>query len=42
MEKKVLISIKGRQEYANMDTDSVELLTRGTLTQDQDGIRLSY
>ena len=42
MEKNVLITIKGRQEYSRMEPDTVELLTRGTLSKDEDGFRLTY
>lgn len=42
MEKAVIISIKGRQEFENVPADSMELLTQGTLEVENGMISLSY
>ena len=42
MEKAVIISIKGKQEFENVPADSMELLTQGTLECDNGMLSLSY
>lgn len=43
MEKKVIISIKGMQNYEGTDPDTVELVTQGRLLDcGEDGLSLSY
>ena len=42
MEKDVVISIKGIQNYEGQDSDTIELVTEGRLTRDEGGYTLSY
>ncbi len=42
MEKDVVISIKGMQNYEGEDSDTIELVTEGRLTRDEGGYTLSY
>ena len=42
MEKDVVISIKGIQKYEGQDSDTIELVTEGRLTRDEEGYTLSY
>lgn len=42
MTKDVMISIRGLQEYEGIDNDSIEFVTRGTLTSIKDGYNLTY
>ncbi len=43
MEKRVIISIKGMQNYEGTDPDTVELVTQGRLLDcGEDGLSLSY
>lgn len=42
MEKAVVISIKGIQEFENAPRDTMELVTQGWLKQDEGGYTLSY
>lgn len=42
MTKNVMISIRGLQEYEDADSDSIELLTAGTLKATRSGYSLSY
>ena len=42
MEKDVVISIKGMQNYEGEDSDTIELVTEGHLTRDEGGYTLSY
>ncbi len=42
MEKDVVISIKGMQEYEGAETDTIELVTEGRLIRDEGGYTLSY
>ena len=42
MEKDVVISIKGMQEYEGAEADTIELVTEGRLTRDEGGYTLSY
>ncbi len=42
MDKDVIISIRGMQEYADAQTDEVELLTPGRLSQGGAGYTLTY
>ena len=42
MKKEVLISIKGEQDFENMDKDSSELVTRGTLYEKGNAIYIVY
>lgn len=42
MEKEVIISIKGRQEYENAPPDTMELVTKGWLQRDEGGFTLTY
>ena len=42
MTKKVLISVRGTQEFEDQDEESVELLSVGTLETSGDGYRVSY
>lgn len=42
MEKSVVISIKGIQKYEDAPTDTIELVTEGTLTGDGEGYTLTY
>ncbi len=42
MEKTVVISIKGIQEFENAPRDTMELVTQGWLKQDKGGYTLSY
>ena len=42
MEKEVVISIKGIQEYENAPRDTMELVTQGRLRMDEGGCTLSY
>ena len=42
MEKSVVISIKGIQKYEDAPTDTIELVTEGTLTGDGKGYTLTY
>ena len=38
----VMLSIRGRQAYAGQEPETVELMTEGTLTRQDDGWVLSY
>ena len=42
MEKDVVISIKGMQNYEDSDPDTIELVTEGRLTRDERGYTLTY
>ena len=42
MKKTVLLSIKGRQSYADQEPDSIELVTEGTLEQVNNGWEVCY
>lgn len=42
MEKSVIISIKGMQNYDNAGPGAVELVTRGQLAREGEGFTLSY
>ena len=42
MTKDVIISIRGMQAYDGADKDSIELMTEGTLSREEDGWTLSY
>lgn len=42
MEKEVVISIKGIQEFENAPPDTMELVTQGWLHRDEGGYTLSY
>lgn len=42
MEKEVIISIKGIQEYENAPRDTIELVTQGRLERDGGMLTLSY
>ena len=42
MEKTVTIFIKGKQEYDQQPSDSMELVTQGTLRCESEGYTLSY
>lgn len=42
MEKDVIISIKGMQNYENSDPDTIELVTEGRLLRDGSGYTISY
>ena len=42
MEKDVIISIKGRQQYEDGNSDCVELVTAGRMTREGTGCTLSY
>ena len=42
MEKEVIISIKGTQDYEGQESDGVELITAGTLRREKDDYVLSY
>ena len=42
MEKDVVISIKGMQNYEGEESDTIELVTEGRLTRDEGGYTLSY
>lgn len=42
MEKEVVISIKGIQEFENAPRDTMELVTQGWLHRDEGGYTLSY
>ena len=42
MEKDVVISIKGMQNYEDSDPDTIELVTEGRLTRDETGYTLTY
>lgn len=42
MAKDVMISIRGLQDYENTDSDSIELVTAGTLERTEQGYFLSY
>ena len=42
MEKDVVISIKGMQNYEGEEPDTIELVTEGRLTRDEGGYTLSY
>lgn len=42
MTKDVMISIRGLQEYEGIDSDSIELVTAGTLTATGQGYNLTY
>lgn len=42
MEKEVIISIKGMQDFEQTGKDSIELVTRGNLGRDARGYTLSY
>ena len=42
MEKAVILSIRGRQAYAEQEPEEIELVTEGTLASSDDGYILSY
>lgn len=42
MKKTVVLSIRGRQHYAEQQPDVIELVTEGTLERTEDGFRISY
>ena len=42
MEKNVVISIKGKQQYVNMDSDTIELVTEGRLQKNAAGYAVIY
>ena len=42
MERRVLLSIQGRQSYAGQEPDTIELVTEGTLEETEDGWKLCY
>ena len=42
MEKEVIISIKGMQEFEQTGKDTIELVTRGSLGRDERGYTLCY
>lgn len=42
MEKEVIISIQGLQNYSGMDADNIELVTEGKLEEADGALRLSY
>lgn len=42
MEKDVVISIKGMQNYEGADPDTIELVTEGRLSRDEGGYTLTY
>ena len=42
MEKDVVISIKGTQQYEGMDPDTIELVTAGRLQREGESYTLSY
>lgn len=42
MEKDVIISIQGLQNYSGMDSDNIELVTEGKLEDAEGALRLSY
>jgi uncharacterized beta-barrel protein YwiB (DUF1934 family) len=42
MNKEVIISIRGTQSYEDIEDDVIELVTSGTLSQDETGYQLSY
>ena len=42
MTKKVMISVRGTQEFENQDDEVVELLSVGTLSSSGDGYTVSY
>lgn len=42
MEKEVIISIQGLQNYTGMDNDNIELVTEGKLEDADGALRLSY
>ena len=42
MEKEVVISIRGTQQYADSDPDTIELVTQGRLQREGESYTLSY
>lgn len=42
MEKTVVLSIRGQQDYANQEPDVIELVTEGVLDEIEGGWRLTY
>ena len=42
MENNVIISIQGRQSFADQEDETIELVTEGCLERDGDGYTLSY
>ena len=42
MKKTVVLSIRGRQHYAEQQPDIIELVTEGTLERTEEGFRISY
>ncbi len=40
MNKEVIISIRGTQSYEDIEDDVIELVTSGTLSQDETGYQL--
>ena len=42
MENNVIISIKGKQSYEDMEDETIELVTEGRLTRDGSGYTLTY
>ena len=42
MENNVIISIKGKQSYEDMEDETIELVTEGRLSRDEGGYTLTY